>query len=108
MAVLGSKPDRRAAVRLPPSEVSGIRDITIASETVTVINLSPGGLLIDCGTRLAPQRPIRIKVNDVWVRCRVVRCHVSSISPESVRYQAALTFDSPQDIVGLAPVLNAA
>jgi hypothetical protein len=107
MAVLSAHSDRRASPRLAPSQVPQIREIKINSEAVKVINISRGGLLADCSIRLEPQRPIRIKVDSVWVSCRVVRCRVIAVSAETIKYQAGLIFDSALDIAGLEPALDA-
>lgn len=109
MAVLSAESDRRASPRFAPSQVPQIREIKVNSETVTLNNVSRDGLLADCRSRLEPQRPIRIRVNGVWVSCRVVRCRVIAVSAETVKYQAALLFDSPldMDIVCREPALDA-
>jgi len=107
MAVLSAHSDRRASPRLAPSQVPQIREIKINSEIVKVINISRDGLLVNCSTRLEPQRPIRIKVDGVLISSRVARCRVIAVSADTIKYQAGLIFDSALEIVGLEPALNA-
>lgn len=69
---------------------------------VLVIDVSFGGVLIDAPIRLAPESTIDLRLTAshgvISVRGRVVRCYVSSLHPEAVRYRAALAFDRPIDL----------
>jgi hypothetical protein len=71
---------------------------------VRVVNLSAGGALIDAPIRLTPGSAIdlRLLLNGHLnpVRGRVVRCFVSAIQADTVRYRAAVAFEHQ---VGVQP-----
>lgn len=64
-----------------------------------VINVSSGGALIDTPVRMVPDSKVDLRLpgreGTVSIRGRVVRCYVSSLRAEYIRYQAALAFECP-------------
>ena len=103
MGLLSRHTDRRASCRRPFTEIEQISEVTLSSETVKVIDISRGGLLMECGVRLDPNSQIRLKVVGVertlLVPSRIVRCHVTALSEARVLYRAAVAFNSPLSFV---------
>ena len=65
-----------------------------------VIDLSPGGALVEAMTPLPPGSPVELRVTlPGWEwqgRAQVIRCHVSALPrDQKVRYRAGLQFDAP-------------
>jgi len=94
------------ANRIPAHQVPHLLEVKISSEPGKVINVSSGGILIDCAQRLHPGRMNRLKIVGVessfWVPSRVVRCKVAWLSAEQLRYVAALAFAHPVSLFDLA------
>ena len=67
-----------------------------------VLNLAPGGALVECGTRLRPGASTELQVfrsrMRILRRAYISRCRVSRLAP--LVYEAALRFDEPLDIAG--------
>ncbi len=67
---------------------------------VSVVNLSPGGALIEGEARLIPGMHIELQLahpgGRVLVGGRVLRCYVSSLTPAGgVWYRGAVMFEQP-------------
>ena len=84
---------------------------------LTVIDLSPLGVLVEGSTRLLPGTHLDVHVTSaqgrIPVRARVVRCHVWSLTAEVVQYRGAFAFGAlvefamgeprPADVITAAP-----
>jgi hypothetical protein len=69
-------------------------------QDVVVVNLGPGGALVESPTRLAPGARTELQLfghSKCSVRGRVERCRVSRIEP--LRYEGAIVFDGSLDLV---------
>ncbi len=67
---------------------------------VAVLNVSPGGALIEGETRLIPGRRIELHLASpegrLLVAARVLRAYVSCLAPDGgIRYRGALAFEAP-------------
>src|SRR5918994_3414306 len=104
MGILSRHAERRASHRRPLAQVQQIIEVRLSSETVKVVNISRGGLLMECAVRLLPNRGIRLKIigveEHVLVRGSIVRCDVTAFTETSVMYRAAVVFDSPLFVIG--------
>lgn len=67
-----------------------------------VVNISPGGALLEGEARLLPGTHIDVHVTTrdgrVLVRARVMRAWVSHLSAASIRYRQALAFETAIDL----------
>jgi hypothetical protein len=99
---------RRAGRWVPPPIDSRSRARLRAGRELTVIDLSPVGMLVEGTTRLLPGTHIDVHVTAAQgrslVRARVVRCAVFSVAADVVGYRGALAFCTQVD---LAPVEQA-
>jgi hypothetical protein len=63
---------------------------------VNVIDLSPGGALVEAPIRLLPGARVELvlaaKERQWMLHAEVLRCRVSGLSPEGPRYRAGLRF----------------
>src|SRR5262245_51639941 len=102
MGILSKPPDRRASPRKPLDQIEQILEVKVGSEKVKVIDISRGGLLMECGVRLALS-DTRVKIvsetGTLLVPCRVLRCAVAALFKASVIYRAALAFKSPLALI---------
>jgi hypothetical protein len=98
-----SQPDRRGSRRRRIDETRGITGVRIQSEDLCVINLSRGGVVVECARRLLPGTDTTLDIlrTDavLRVRGRVVRSEVTALQPDDVRYQVALAFNEPLDAI---------
>jgi len=74
---------------------------------VQVLELSPGGALIEGRARLRPESQIDLRLSvdgrAIHVRGRVVRCYVSALTEDVVSYQAGIAFVDKLDLAELHP-----
>lgn len=88
--------DRRIAERVAP-ERTPWRQLALLrpGQEVVLVNLSPGGALVESLTRMSPGTRTELQLfgaSRCSVRGRVERCRVSGIQP--LRYEGAIVFDS--------------
>jgi len=99
---------RRSARHAPAAAEPGARVRLRGGREVAVLDLSPGGALVEGETRLLPGTHVDVHVmtpsGRVLVRSRVVRAFVSDVSSERVVYRSALAFDRHVDVGGGYPV----
>ena len=72
---------------------------------VRVLDLSPGGGLIESGARLLPGSTVDLHLEfgttRTAIRARVVRCSVGSVSPVHIVFRGALQFDVPLPVTSV-------
>lgn len=95
--------ERRSAPRLLPLPAGYQRHgIVRPGHDVCVLNLAPGGALVECGSRLRPGASTELQVfrgrARLSLRADISRCRVSRLTP--LVYEAALCFDAPLDLLG--------
>jgi len=90
--------ERRATARRPVDTVRGLQARIRPGHSAAVINVSSGGALVETTRRLLPHSFVEIFMDNdsrrANVRGRVLRCGVADVRPNSVRYRAAIQFDS--------------
>lgn len=97
-AALTSPPDRRVDARRRPQETPWEGEALLRPGVpVRVIDLSRGGVLVECASRLRPGTRAELQLIGPHGRyiCggRVQRCAVAQLDP--LRYRGALVFDEP-------------
>lgn len=90
--------DRRASGRQQTADQHGIvRARVRPGHEVTVLDLSPGGALIEAGHRLLPGTRVELQLAGadyrLAVRGRVLRCSVASLNPARITYRGAVAFE---------------
>jgi hypothetical protein len=65
--------------------------------TARIIDVSPGGALIETDWRLLPGTRVELQLGDPVtlhrVKGRLLRCHVTMVDRERIRYRGALVFE---------------
>ncbi len=94
----GTGGDRRVAARHSPEDVPWIRAVKLSREEARVINVSSGGILIECHARLALGTCTVLQIvgpaNRVNIKGHVLRCEVISLAPTNgLLYRVAIAFD---------------
>jgi hypothetical protein len=94
--------ERRAYVRVDPGN---LREPIVArlkyGETVTLLDVSAGGALLETASALRPDSDLVLELTGpqgreiVPVISRVLRCHVSAVRGGSMRYRGACAFKHP-------------
>ena len=92
--------ERRATPRIWPAVSTGLTRARLrAGKTAHIINLSANGALIETEWRLCPGSRVELQVGDaavpLTIRARILRCHVSVVRRDRVRYRGALKFETP-------------
>lgn len=92
------KHERRAAPRVATSPGDGLDRARLRPGRVAlVVDLSAGGALIETDCRLMPGARVELQLGDpkpvITVGARIVRCHVSLLDRERIRYRGALAFE---------------
>jgi len=68
-----------------------------------IVDVSPGGALIDTDWRLLPGMRVELQLGEpvaiYRAKGRILRCHVSVLSGERIRYRGALMFDEQLELV---------
>lgn len=94
--------DRRIHPRQPPSELSWIREVRFKQgPRVSLIDLSPGGALLQTDVRLRPGSDLVIEIVGPRVESvpfRVLRSELARISDQGAIYQGACEFKRPLDL----------
>ena len=103
MKPLNEHDDRRSSPRRSRETFPNLVGVTVESEEAKIVNLSDGGILLECGVRLNPgtEHLLEIhKLNEVLrVRGRVLRCEVARISGGKLHYRIALAFSTPTGLI---------
>ena len=92
------RPERRASPRLCAFTAEGLERARLRPGRIAhVIDLSPGGALIETDWRLLPGIRVELQIGEpaplFHVAGRILRCHVSLLARERIRYRGALAFD---------------
>lgn len=92
--------DRPVSRRHPASQVPGITGIqlTPGRDDATLVNISSSGVLVECGTKVAPREAVTVSFKGTFtpssVEGRVVRCSVARIDKNStLRYYLGIAFN---------------
>ncbi len=81
----------------PRTRTDRIRALIRPGQAVIVIDVSPRGVLVESRTQLRPGAVVEVQLEDeerrTSVAARVVRCNVTTISPDrGTTYRAGLAF----------------
>ena len=95
--------ERRTSRRWSLDELPEIIEVKTDSATVTVVDISSGGLCLVSNERLTPGHGIRLHViseqQTETIRLRVLRCQLKSRGAGNLVYEAAGKFDKPLTLV---------
>ena len=91
--------ERRAAARRIPGEDETLARVLLRTgRELAVVDISDGGVLVDGTVRLLPGTHVEVHVvtreGRTLVRSRVARAAVFALAADSLRYRAALAFDT--------------
>lgn len=94
--------ERRAWPRVSTLDSNGR---LLPGRVARIVDLSPGGALIETDCRLLPGTLVELQLGDPGarsrVRGRILRCYVAALDRErGVRYQGALAFEEPLPFTG--------
>jgi hypothetical protein len=100
--------ERRRSSRWGPSPADSLSRARLrAGRELTVIDLSPVGMLVEGTTRLLPGTHVDVHVTAAQgrslVRARVVRCAVATVTADVVGYRGALAFCAQVDLTPVEP-----
>jgi PilZ domain len=69
-----------------------------------IVDVSPGGALIETDWRLLPGMRVHLQVGEpvaiYTVHARILRCHVTLLDRERIRYRGALVFEEQMPFGG--------
>ena len=90
--------ERRISPRVSALGNSGMDRARLRpGRSALVLNLSSGGALIETEWRLLPGLRVEVQLGEPApvhrVAARVLRCHVSLVAREKIRYRGALAFE---------------
>lgn len=90
--------ERRATPRVSTAGSHGMERARLRpGRTAHVVDLSAGGALIETDWRLLPGTRVELQLGDpsaiYKVTGRILRCHVSLLDRERIRYRGALAFE---------------
>lgn len=90
--------ERRATPRVSTIGYGGIERARLRpGRTAHVVDLSAGGALIETDWRLLPGMRVELQLGDpktlLTVAGRILRCHVSLLGRERIRYRGAMAFE---------------
>jgi hypothetical protein len=98
-AMKANQTERRGARRRGAGEHGIVRARIRPGHDVTLIDLSPGGALIEGDRRLLPGSPVDLHIQSgdrhASMRGFVLRCCVVRVRPASICYRGAIAFDRP-------------
>lgn len=94
----GQRAERRAWVRWSTLDHVAMADGRLRpGRTAHIIDVSPGGALIETDWRLLPGSRVELQLGDPVtlhrVKGRILRCHVSMLDRERIRYRGAVIFE---------------
>jgi hypothetical protein len=103
VAIDASLNERRRTARRAPDAGDVLARVRLrGGRELTVLNISPGGALLEGETRLLPGTHVDVHVTTrdgrVLARARVVRGWVFRLSADSIGYRHALAFETAIDI----------
>jgi hypothetical protein len=103
--------DRRLDVRFGQPAISGTQAILRPGYSVSLIDLSPGGALIEGPRPLRPGSRVHLQLTTgtrrVGIIAHVLRCAVASLGAgQGVQYRGALKFDQRCDALWEAGTLD--
>jgi hypothetical protein len=91
--------ERRAGRRGSATEHGIVSARVRPGHHAVVLNLSPGGALIETSVQLRPGAPVELQLEAIDRRTvtggRILRCAISCLASSSVLYRAAIAFDRP-------------
>src|SRR5688500_10775057 len=100
--------DRRAYQRLRDGELEWIRSARLGGKSVSLVDLSAGGALLDSPVLLRPDSLLTLQLSgrgvETAVEFRVLRCQVGSIGAAGPTYRAACEFTRLIDLPGVQPL----
>jgi len=84
-----------------PAEETPWRAVRLRTgDPLSLVNLGPGGALVDSARRLLPGTTVVLQVSmddgTLTLRALVMWCTVHALSSDVVRYRGALAFAEPQ------------
>lgn len=90
--------ERRASPRLPALTLAGMERARLRPGRLAhIVDLSPGGALIETDWRLMPGMRVEMQVGEpvplFRIAGRILRCHVALLGREGIRYRGALKFE---------------
>lgn len=91
--------DRRASVRRIPSPDETLTRVRLRTgRELAVVDIADGGVLVEGTARLLPGTHVEVHVvtreGRTLVRSRITRASVHAIAADTLRYRAALAFDT--------------
>ena len=88
--------DRRSHRRHREDEIGWIRHARLNGHSVSIVDLSAGGALVDAPSPLRPDSCLTLEIAgrgfDEAIQFRVVRCHIGSLQPGKTIYRGACEF----------------
>jgi hypothetical protein len=90
--------ERRASARVPAPTLAGMERARLRpGRTAHVVDLSAGGALLETDWRILPGMRVEMQLGEpaplFRVAGRVLRCHVTLVDRERIRYRCALMFE---------------
>lgn len=89
--------DRRVWPRVPAAALRDISALLASGSNIRLIDLSRGGALFECGSRLLPGSTVAMRLvtpdGAFVVRGRVVRSRIVRLETGGLGYQAAISFN---------------
>ena len=108
LAYAKARRDRRAYQRLRDGELEWIRSARLGGKSVSLVDLSAGGALLDSPVLLRPDSLLTLQLSgggvETAVEFRVLRCQVGSIAAAGPTYRAACEFTRLIDLPGVQPL----
>ena len=102
--------DRRISRRRRLAEIPLITEIRARSETLNVVNVSRGGILIETGVRWLPGTSSLLEIlrmdGSLRLRAEVVRCCVTAVSADMLRFRVGIAFNRELDFIEDEDVLD--
>jgi hypothetical protein len=94
--------ESRIDPRFPAAAVPTITSLRLSpGDTVELLNISRSGVLVEGSTRFVPGTRITVLFEGGFsparMKGKVIRCHVSSISNGTLRYQSGIQFENRLD-----------
>lgn len=88
--------ERRRDSRFSQHVIAAMRAVLRPGRSVSLVNLSAGGALVESQRPLRPGSSVHLQViagdRAIGVAARVLRCAVAAIDAEGVQYRGALIF----------------
>jgi hypothetical protein len=88
--------ERRRDSRFGQHVIAAMRAVLRPGRSVSLVNLSAGGALVESQRPLRPGSSVHLQViasdRSIGVAARVLRCAVAAIDAEGVQYRGALMF----------------